>query len=316
MTPLPSGCRLRLSGVYASAGEYPGPSAAHPTPFELLLNDASSIVVLQQPSWWTLGRAIMVMEVLAGLLACAFIWVVLLRRKVEERTAQLKMEIEERHFVEQQRAVEHERIRVAQDLHDELGAGLTEVSMLGSLANTSALSAETKSRYLDQLTGMARSLVVSLDEIVWAVNPHYDSVASLVSYFSLFAESFLKLAGIACRLRVSDEIPGYPLDAKQRHGVFCAFKEALNNILRHSKATEARVVFEMVEGQLVLSVFDNGCGFEFVAETPGQDGLRGLCQRMKELGGSCQISSQPGHGTKIEMRLPLNRTHHGQSRNC
>jgi signal transduction histidine kinase len=313
---LPAGCRLQLTGVYASADEDQDNVGANLAPFELLLNSSAGIVVLQQPPWWTIRRAITAMAALAGALGVTFIWVALLRRKVEERTAQLKQEIEERQLVEQHHAVEQERSRVAQNLHDELGAGLTEVSMLGSLANTPAIPPETKDRYLNQLTQTARSLVTSLDEIVWAVNPHYDSAASLASYFSLFAESFLNLAGIACRLRVVDDIPEYPLDSKLRHGIFCAFKEALNNVIRHSGATEVQLVFEVVGEQLVLSVIDNGRGFEFVSGSPGKDGLTGLCQRMHQLGGDCQIASQPGHGTKVEFHLPLSGVQNGQSRNC
>jgi signal transduction histidine kinase len=314
-TSLRAGCRLQLTGVYASADEDEEHLGVNLVPFELLLNNAASIRVLQQPPWWTVQRAIVVMAALVGVLGVTFIWVALLRRTVEERTTQLKREIEERQIVEQHHAVERERTRVAQDLHDELGAGLTEVSILGSLANTPAVPPQDKSRYLDQLTHKARSLVISLDEIVWAVNPHYDSVASLASYFSLFAESFLNLAGITCRLRVMDDIPEYPLDSMLRHGIFCAFKEALNNVIRHSGATEVQLIFEVVGDQLVLSVIDNGGGFEFVAESPGKDGLAGLCQRMQQLGGDCQITSQPGHGTKVQIRLPLNQAQYGQSRN-
>lgn len=314
-TVLPAGCRLQLTGVYASGDEAQGLVGANLAPFELWLNDAKGIVVLEQPPWWTLRRAITAMAALAGALGATFIWVALLRRKVESRTVQLQKEIEERQLVERHHAIEQERTRVAQDLHDELGAGLTEVSMLGSLANTPAIPPETKARYLEQLTQMARSLVTSLDEIVWAVNPHYDSAASLVSYYSLFAQRFLNLAGIACRLRVGDNIPEYPLDSKVRHGVFCAFKEALNNVIRHSGATEVQLVFEVVGEQLVLSVLDNGRGVESGSRQPGKDGLAGLRQRMQQLGGDCQITSLPGQGTKVEFRLRLKGIQYGQSRN-
>ena len=310
---IPAGCLLGLTGVYVSADEdHVGASAA---PFELLLNSAADIVVIQRPPRLTVERAITVMAIMACALGVTFIWVAMLRRKVDERTAQLKREIEERQLVEQRHAIERERTRVAQDLHDELGAGLTEVSILGSLANTAAVPTETKEQYLDQITQMARSLVTSLDEIVWAVNPHYDSAASLASYFSLFAESFLKLAGIACRFHVAADIPDYPLDSKVRHEVFCAFKEALNNVVRHSGATEVQIGFEVTGPKLMLSVIDNGRGFESVAASPGRDGLTGLRQRMRQLGGDCEITSQPGHGTKIEFHLPSNGVQHAQDRN-
>lgn len=304
-TLLPAGCRLRLTGVYASAdGDHMGTTLA---PFELLLNNAADIVVLERPSWWTVRHAITIVLALAGALGLMLGWVAQLRRKVEERTAQLKKEIEERQLAEQHHAVEQERIRVARDLHDELGAGLTEVSMLGALANTAAIPQETKERYLNQLTQMARSLVASLDEIVWAVNPHYDSTASLASYFSLFAQPFLNLAGIACRLEVAKDLPDYPLDSRMRHGLFCAFKEALNNVIRHSGATEVHLVFEVTEDHLRLSIVDNGRGIERADRAPGKDGMTGLCQRMKQLGGDCLISSQSTRGTKVEFHLPLKR---------
>ncbi|HEY4416784.1 MAG TPA: ATP-binding protein [Verrucomicrobiae bacterium] len=313
--PLLAGSRLQLTGVYASTygdEDHVGP---HIAPFELLLNRAADIVVLQRPSWWTIRRAIIVLVALSGVLSATFIWVALLRRKVEQRTVQLKQEIEQRQLVEQNHAVELERTRVARDLHDELGAGLTEVGLLGSLANTAAIDTEAKNNYLNQITQMARSLVSSLDEIVWAVNPHYDSVGSLVSYFSLYAESFLNLAGITCRLQVAKEIPQYPLDSKQRHGVFCVFRETLNNVIRHAHATEVQIVLEVTDGKLVLAVIDNGSGFEFAPEAPGKDGLASLRQRMQELGGVCQITSQPGRGTAVQISLPLNQNQYGQGSN-
>ena len=306
-TPLPAGSLLHLAGVYASAYEDPENMRTRIAPFEMLLNNPADIVVLKKPAWWTIRRILMLLVVLVGVLSATFIWVALLRRKVEQRTAQLKQEIEQRQLVEQHHAVELERTRVARDLHDELGAGLTEVGLLGSLANTPAVETEERNRYLSQITQMARSLVTSLDEIVWAVNPHYDSLPSLVSYFSLYAESFLNLAGILCRLRVDENIPSYPLDSKQRHGIFCVFKEAINNVVRHARASEVQNAFEIVEGKLALSVIDNGCGFEFVPDSPGKDGLASQRQRMRELGGGCEIKSRPRFGTTVRIFLPLSQ---------
>jgi signal transduction histidine kinase len=310
-TPLAAGSRLRLTGVYAGTRE----SAENLDAFELLLNNTDDILVLEEPSWWTVKHTVAVMAVLAVGLGLAMIWISLLRRKVEERTVQLEKEIGERQSIERRHAIEQERARVAQDLHDELGAGLTEVSMLGSLAKTPAVPADTKERYLDELTQKARSLVTSLDEIVWAVNPQYDSVPSLASYYSLFAQRFLDLAGIAFRPQVANDLPDLPLDSRTRHGVFCEFKEALNNVIQHSSATEVRMNIAVVNGQLTISVHDNGRGFASGENAPGRDGLNGLCQRMKNLGGDCHITSQPGAGTKVEFQLPLNGDQHGQNLN-
>lgn len=175
---------------------------------------------------------------LGALLAAAFAWVLVLRRQVAERTRELKIQNQGRQHAERRQLMEQERTRLAQDLHDDLGSTLTEVTMLSSLARNAALPSERRDACLAQLTEVSRSLVTTLAEIVWAVNPQYDNVASLASYYSLFAQRFLNLSNIACRLQVSPTFPHTPLDSRVRHGVFLAFKEALHNAVRHSGASE------------------------------------------------------------------------------
>jgi len=302
---LPPGSLVQLIGVYSSATE----DLAHENlgAFELLVNNAMDISVLQQPPWWTVRRAITVAATLAGGLGITLIWIIQLRNRIAERTAQLRIEIEERHRVEQHRIMEQERTRVAQDLHDELGQGLTQVGILGSLAQNPSVTSEMKNLYLDQLSEAARTLVTGLDEIVWAVNPKYDSVASLASYYALFAQRFLNLAGIACRFDTVDELPNFPMASQLRHGIFLAFKEALNNVVRHSGATEVRLGITVNQDQLMISIADNGCGFEATAGTPGSDGVTGLHERLKKLGGRCVINSHARQGTTVEFSLALGK---------
>jgi signal transduction histidine kinase len=252
-----------------------------------------------------LRRALTITAVLSGVLAAALVWITLLRRKVEERTTQLQKQIEERQLIEQRRIMEQERTRVAQDLHDELGAGLTEMGLLGDLVKNPAVPAPEKQQYLGQMTDTARSLVASLDEIVWAVNPRYDSVPSLASYYTLFAQRFLDLAGVACRPQMPASFPDYPLDAKGRHGLFLAFKEALNNVVRHSGANEVNLRIEVGNGELIIFVVDNGRGFDCQNHGFTGEGLRSMRHRLEQLGGSFEIDSRPGAGTQVELRMPV-----------
>jgi signal transduction histidine kinase len=302
-TPLATGSRLQLTGVYLSAAEEQ--AGGNLDPFELWLSSPAEIRVLQRPPWWTLRRALTIVAVLSGVLGIALIWIKLLQRKVVERTAQLQKEIEERQLVEQRRVMEQERTRVAQDLHDELGAGLTEMGLLGDLMKNPSVPTEEKRRYLGQLTDTARTLVASLDEIVWAVNPRYDSVADLASYYTLFAQRFLDLAHVACRPQIPASFPEYPLDPKDRHGLFLAFKEALNNVVRHSGATEVRLRIEVAQGDLIILIADNGHGFDLATESPRGEGLQGMVHRLDQLGGGCDIRSSPGVGTEVKLRLPV-----------
>ncbi len=302
---LAPGSLVQLIGVYSSAAE--NLAQNNLGAFELLVNDPTDISVLEQPSWWTVRRAITVAVTSAGGLGIALVWIMLLRNTVAERTVQLRKEIEERHRVEQRRIMEQERARVAHDLHDELGVGLTQVGILGSLAKTPSLSTEQKNLYLDQLSEAARTLVTGLDEIVWAVNPKYDSVASLASYYALFAQRFLNLAEIACRFDTVGKLPDYPMVSPLRHDIFLAFKEALNNVVRHSGATEVRLGIAVIQDQLMISVTDNGCGFDVTAGAPGSDGITGMHERMEKLGGRCVIKSHAAQGTTVELSLPLGR---------
>ncbi len=299
-----TGSLVRLTGVYVSQADQK--FTGNPDAFELWLNSEADIEVLQRPPWWNLNRALAIVAVLSSILGVAAIWIALLRRKVEQRTAELEKQIEERQAVEQRRVMELERARVAQDLHDELGAGLTEVGLLGDLVRNPVLPGAEKQAYLGQLTEIARSLVTSLDAIVWAINPRYDSVASLASYYTLFAQRFLNLAGIACRPNIPADFDECPLNTKGRHGLFLAFKEALNNVVRHAGATEVRLTIQMQDGDLVILIADNGCGIVFT-DAPCSEGLQGMRQRLEQLGGHCEIRTRPGEGTEVEMRLPVGK---------
>jgi signal transduction histidine kinase len=303
---LQNGSKLSLTGVCRiEPGEWRAGEDWRAKTFRLQLRSPSDVVLLRAPSWWTLKRLLWIVGALGCAAFAAFAWVVVLRRRVNERTRELEIQIQERQRAERQHLLEQERTRVAQDLHDELGATLTEVSILGSLARTESLPLETRERYLEKLGSVSRAVVATLDEIVWAVNPKYDSVASLASYYSLFAQRFLNLAGIGCRLQVADSFPATPLDSRVRHGVFLAFKEALNNAVRHSSATEVRIGMEVAGHELKVAVSDNGKGFAMVDGLPGHDGLVSMKERMQKLGGHCEIRSQAGTGTQVELRLPI-----------
>ncbi len=304
--PLQRDSVLQLAGTYVTAPSGRPGSAAEP--FELLLNGPEDLVVLQRGPWWTVRHTITVIAILSGGLLVALVWGALLRRTVALRTKQLAAEIEERQVAERHRALEQERTRVAQDLHDELGSGLTEAGILTSLVKNPAVPAEKKEGYLNQLGEVCSALVTGLDEIVWAVNPCYDSVADLAGYFSLFAQRFLELAGITCRLQIEESVAEHPLGSHQRHDIFLAFKEALNNIVRHSKAREVRLSIGVDATGLQIQLADDGSGFDPAVSAPGSDGLAGMKQRMKNLGGACRITSTAGRGTTVGFSLPLERS--------
>jgi signal transduction histidine kinase len=300
---IPAGSRLELTGTYASLGGS-RPGSQEIASFELLLNSSGDIAVLARPPFWTLERTLFILGALACVLAVTVLWITQLRRKVEERTAELEAQIRERQRVEQQHALEQERARIAQDLHDELGSGLTEISMLGARARSASAPVEKRGRYLEQMGEKARQMVTALDEIVWAMNPTHDSLASMVSYFSLYADRFLGLANIAWRFEAPFTPDGQAVDSRRRHQLFLAFKEALTNVVRHSGATEVRLSIQVEQGQIRLSIADNGRGLPQGGQTEEMDGVANMRARLEKLGGRFEVNSQAGHGTIVRFDLP------------
>lgn len=301
---LAPGSRLELIGVYLGEG---GNRAVGQdiTSFELLLNSPADVRVLARPPWWTLERLLIIMGVLICVLAAAALWITQLHRQVEQRTRELGAQIRQRQNVEHQRAMEQERARIAQDLHDELGSGITEISMLAARARSATAPDEKRNHYLEQAREKARDMVTALDEIVWAMNPKHDSLGSLVSYFCLYADRFLGLANIAWRL---EGIPGTPdpiVDSRHRHQLFLAFKEALTNVVRHADATEVRLSIRAEQGQVSLTVADNGRGFSREVHTEEMDGMANMRARIEKLGGRFEITSETGRGTTVRFYMPI-----------
>jgi signal transduction histidine kinase len=301
-----NGSRVAVTGVcQIDPGEWQAGDAWRARGFSIRLRSINDVTVLRAPSWWTLGRLLWLAGAMALVAAAAFGWVAVLRRQVNERTHQLEIQIQERQRAERRREIEQERARLAHDLHDDLGAGLTEVNMLSSLVQSPATSPAEKTGYLQDLSEATLRMVTSLDEIVWAVNPRNDTIASLASYFASYAQRLLSLAGVACGLDIAEDLTNHPLDPKFRQEIFFAFKESLTNVVRHAQATQVWLHISVAGGELVVEVADNGCGFAIRPPLAGCDGLVNMKDRLKTLGGQCMVSSNSNHGTTVRLSAPL-----------
>jgi signal transduction histidine kinase len=164
---------------------------------------------------------------------------------------------------------------------------------------------QKRGHYLEQMSNQASQMVTALDEIVWALNPTHDSVASLISYFSLYAERFLGLANIAWRLEVPFKPDDHVVDSRHRHQLFLAFKEALTNVVRHSGATEVRLDIQAENGRVRLTIADNGRGWAESGQTDEMDGIANMRARLEKLNGQFEVSSKTGQGTIVRFDLPL-----------
>jgi signal transduction histidine kinase/ligand-binding sensor domain-containing protein len=217
--------------------------------------------------------------------------------------------------LERQQAIERDRARIAKDIHDDLGAGLTHIALLSELARRD--TPQEMPNHVSQISDMARELTRNMDEIVWAVDPQNDTLESLITYVSKFAQEYLSVAGIRCRLDVPAELPPYVLPAEVRHNLFLAIKEALNNVVKHAHATEVWLRLVVRPLSFCVIVEDNGCGLAsgngqangVAAAHPGRissgHGRLNMERRLVIIGGRCVIHSQPATGTRVEMNVDL-----------
>jgi signal transduction histidine kinase len=221
-----------------------------------------------------------------------------LRRRVATQTRIIHQKVE-------REAIWEERSRIAQDLHDDVGASLTQISLLGEIVRRGGTSSGPIHDQLSKISLKAKEAVRALDEIVWTVNPRNDTLPRVASYLSNVARDLLQETGIRCRYRIPESLPELTLNAKIRHELLLAVKEALRNVLKHSQATEFRLTLSVSPGELRVSVADNGCGFDPAAADPGRNGLANMERRLLQVGGRFELQSKPGEGTEVKLMVPL-----------
>jgi signal transduction histidine kinase len=193
--------------------------------------------------------------------------------------------------LKQQRAIERERTRIARDMHDDIGANLTHIASSSRLALLDDPAA--RGGHLEEIAKTARETVEALDEIVWAVNPRYDSLAGTIEYLGKLALRLTAPTGLHCEVDLPDEIPDLPLAADARHHLLLAAKEALHNAVKHSHGTKVRLLVTLDRGELIVVVEDDGAGFSPDSVRAGSNGLSNLRERMAALGGSIDFETPP-----------------------
>jgi ligand-binding sensor domain-containing protein/signal transduction histidine kinase len=246
-----------------------------------------------QTWWFRIGTGLVAAGLLSGGALGIARW--RLRRKLER--------------LERQRAIERERARIARDIHDNLGANLTRISLLSQFAHGELDNPQGAAVQLNRIYETTREMTRAMDEIVWAVNPEHDTLDSLVNYLGKFAQDYLGSLGIRCRLDLPVQLPQWLITAEVRHHSFLALKEALHNVVKHAAASEVSVSLTTTHNSFTLAARDNGRGFvpgAWMQEPPqetgrsSRNGLVNMRKRLEKIGGHCEIRSTPGAGTEVK----------------
>lgn len=245
----------------------------------------------ESPAFWRQGWFQSLVAVVGGTTALASL-LLAMRLVAESRARSL---------------LDRERARIARDIHDELGAGLTQLVLEGEVARTELPEGSAARDRLESLCDRARTLAGAMDELVWAVNSRRDTLRDFVAFTSKYIRRFLEPTSIRCRLDVASDLPDVTCDLPVRRNLLLAVKEAVNNAVKYSGSHQLCFRVERRPPMLVVAVEDDGRGFDLAAARATGNGLANLAERMRDIGGVCRIVTAPGSGCRVELELPLAR---------
>jgi two-component sensor histidine kinase/streptogramin lyase len=198
------------------------------------------------------------------------------------------------------------RARIATDLHDDVGANLTRIAVLSEVARRQAAGASLDGQ-LASIAAVARESVASMSDIVWAISPDRDNLSELVRRMREYASEVF--ADVTLTFEGPPDTDPSALAVDVRREVFMIFKEAANNAARHSACSRARITLHVDASRLLLSVADDGAGFDSDDVRDG-NGLASMRQRARRIGGTLEVTSAPGAGTVVRFELPVTRLRH------
>lgn len=253
-------------------------------------------ISLSPPFWLTLWFRIMVVLTMVGII----IYVVkqFLKRKMEK---QLRA-------IEQQLAVNNERLRISRDMHDELGTGLSKIALLSEVGKNHK-AADHNKKIIHEISDTSRDLADKMGEIIWTLNPQNDTLGNLLAYLKEYVYETTDVLPLSVSFSYPDSIPGISLGHAQRQQLMLVTKEAVNNALKHSNATQLLFSLRVEAGFMSFAVKDNGTGLSTEIQQQQRNGkkngLVNMRARMEQIGGHFSIRSAPGEGTEIQYGIPI-----------
>ncbi|MEX1115056.1 MAG: two-component regulator propeller domain-containing protein [Akkermansiaceae bacterium] len=238
-----------------------------------------------------------------GLLGAVVIGVAVTAAAIRERRI-VRKHIE---AMERKQAVDAERSRIARDLHDDVGSGLTQIAMQSQLIERNlALKPERAALWLGEIFNNAKSMTRALDEIVWAVNPKHDTLENFILFLGTLMQDFAEASGLRSRFDVPEGIPEMNMPPAVRHHLYLAVKEILHNVVKHAQAEQMTLQVRLDQGHLCIAISDDGKGFAEPPDSVGADGLGNMRSRLEQIRGTCNRTSNQDAGTSVHLRVPMN----------
>ena len=203
---------------------------------------------------------------------------------------------------EKQKAIDQERTRIAMEMHDDLGSGLSRIRYLGEMVKLKSDQQENIIPDIEKISVFSDEMVDKMNEIVWALNERNDSLEAIVSYIRSFAVEYLSNNNLACKVNLPDNISPLIVKGETRRNIFLSVKECLHNIVKHASATETDIHIS-ANHELVIRIHDNGKGINWDRMRPFSNGITNIKKRMKEAGGKADFKNEDG--TTVVLSIPL-----------
>ncbi|MGZ3811893.1 MAG: sensor histidine kinase [Mucilaginibacter sp.] len=203
--------------------------------------------------------------------------------------------------LEKQQAIEKERTRIATDMHDDFGANLSRIKCISEKIQVLNRTDENLNNDLSKISLYSDEMAEKMNEIVWALNQRYDSLEDLISFSRAYAADYLQDKNIQL-IFSADNIVDKKIHGEVRRNIFMVIKEALRNVLKHAGASVVTIEFKE-QDKLIISIGDNGKGFDTHYIRPFANGIDNMKKRMDNIGGQIQVLND--HGTRIIMHVPV-----------
>ena len=213
---------------------------------------------------------------------------------IKEQEA-LKLEAKKQEFEKQIaviKAQQEERNRISADMHDDLGAGMTTISLYSELAKGKLINNPIPE--IDKISSSANELLNKMNAIIWSMSSSNDSLSNLIAYIRSYALEYFEDTGVNCKITIPEKLPNIEVIGEIRRNVFMVVKEALNNILKHAKATEVSIILTRVEDGLTLYIQDNGTGINMDNIRQFGNGLKNMKKRMQDIEVEFYIENKNG----------------------
>jgi len=251
------------------------------------------IIVIEPPFWRTWWFRLTLLSIGVSVVLVVVRYYTYL--KIKAKTIEL----------ERQHALNTERMRISKDVHDDIGSGLSKISLLSAMANRKLKENELPSKDIDSISTISKQLVDNMHDLIWVLNPENTTLDNLVSRIREYCADYLDVSNVTSSLSFPYNVPPVAIYGEVQRNVFSTVKEALNNAMKHSKATQINVTLKLDNNTVAITIADNGIGF--VATNGTGNGLRNMKNRIELINGKFSITSVQNAGTTISIEIPFDK---------